>query len=395
MRITDVDVFYLAVPDIVAQADGTQDTFLVRLRTDAGLEGWGESDASPLVCAACYCCPPSHANIVNLRSTLLGASLDSVDDLHAIRSGALRRALDIQQVHHAFSAADIAMWDLLGKRLELPVYKLLDGLGARAMPKRPYASALFAETPEATRERGVRMRELGFSAAKFGWGPIGRGGREQDVALVSAAREGLGSDALLLVDAGWAWGEDVPTALQRTRDFAGFDVGWLEEPLLPEAITRYGELTASSPAVPIAAGESSGRVRDAEDFIVNGGIGVVQIDAGRIGGITAAHAVRGLAEDAGISYVNHTFKSHLSLAAALHSFATVERFELLEFMFEGTQLATGLISNPLQLDADGKVTLHEMPGLGVDVDRETVRRYLKPIQISVAGVELELGSQEP
>jgi L-alanine-DL-glutamate epimerase-like enolase superfamily enzyme len=393
VRITEIDAFYLAMPDIAPIADGTQDSFLVRVRTDTGLEGWGESDASPLVSMACYCCPPSHSNIVNLRESLLGRRLESVEDLHALRAGALRSALDIQHVHHALSAADIALWDLLGQRLELPVYQLLDGENARAHAKRPYASSLFGDTPEETRRRASERRAAGYDAAKFGWGPIGSADRALDIALVEAARDGLGGDALLLVDAGWAWGEDHETAAARADDFAAFDVGWLEEPLLPEAIEAYGELAGRHPAVPIAAGESSGRVRDAEDFITAGRVDVIQIDPGRVGGITAAHRVRRLAEGAEIDYVNHTFKSHLSLAAALHVFAAVERYELLEYAVGGSPLASDLVIDPLERAADGRVSLPERPGLGVTMNLETVRTYLRPVRISVAGTELELGAQ--
>lgn len=393
MRITEVDPFYLAMPDIAPKADGTQDTFLVRLRTDTGLEGWGESDASPLVSMACYGCPPSHSNIVNLRDSLLGARLDDVRDLEAVRERALRRALDIQHVHHAFSAADIALWDLLGQKLQVPVHALLDP-GAATHPKRPYASSLFGDTPEETRERAAERRALGFDAAKFGWGPMGRDGREADVALVRAAREGLGPDALLLVDAGWAWGRDAETARERAEDFAPFGVGWLEEPLLPDAIDAYAALTRPGTAVPIAAAESSGRVRDAEDFLVNGGIDYVQIDAGRIGGITPAHAVRRLTEARGATYVNHTFKSHLSLAAALHVFATVERFALLEYAVGGSPLAGELVADPLERRADGSVVVPDRPGLGVSVDLGVIRRHLRPVRMEVAGRELELGPQE-
>lgn len=395
MRITEVDAFYVAMPEIASIADGTQDSFLVRVRTDADLEGWGESDASPLVSMACYCCPPSHMNIVNLRDSLLGARLDSVADLRAARVRALRRALDIQHVHHALSAADLALWDVLGQRLQVPVYELLDGPGAVAYAKRPYASSLFGDTPEQTRERAGERRALGFDAAKFGWGPIGRGGREDDVALVSAAREGLGADALLLVDAGWAWGRDADTARQRAQDFAAFDLGWLEEPLLPDAIEAYAALTRGGMPVPIAAGESSGRVREAEDFLVNGRVDIIQIDAGRIGGITPAHEVRCLAQHRDATYVNHTFKSHLSLVAALHVFACVERFELVEYATGGASLASELVADGLERRTDGTVLVPDRPGLGVTVDVAAVRRYLQPVRITVAGRELEVGSQEP
>jgi L-alanine-DL-glutamate epimerase-like enolase superfamily enzyme len=311
-----------------------------------------------------------------------------VADLHRIRARALRRALDVQHVHHAFSAADIALWDVLGKRLDEPVWRLLDGPAARPRPKRPYASSLFGDTPEETRARAARSRALGFDAAKFGWGPLGRDGAAADQALVAAARDGLGPDGLLLVDGGWAWGTDVETALARAASFAELGVGWLEEPLLPDAIDAYGTLAAREPAVPIAAGESSGRLRDAEDFVANARVQVLQIDAGRIGGITPAHAARRLAERAGISYVNHTFKSHLSLAAGLHAFATVERFELLEYAVGGSALAEQLVADPLTHAPDGTVALPDRPGLGVTIDEQVIRRFLRPVSITVGGAEL-------
>lgn len=394
VKITDVDAFYLAMPDIAPIADGTQDTFLVRLRTDTGLEGWGESDASPLVCFAAYCCPPSHSNIVNLRTTLLGERLETAEDIGRIRNNVLRQALDIQQVHHAFAAADIALWDLLGKHLDTPVWALLDGDGATVKPKRPYASSLFAETPEETRALAAERRELGFDATKFGWGPMGRHGREADIALVAAAREGIGEGADLFVDAGWAWGQDAETARGRAADFAELGVGWLEEPLLPEAIDAYGALTRGGAAVPIAAAESSGRVRDAEDFIVNGGIDIAQIDAGRIGGISPALEVRRLCEARGVRYVNHTFKSHLSLAAALHVFATTEAFDLLEYTVGGSPLSVNLAEADLGRSDDGLVRLGDAPGLGVTIDLDVAREFLRPIQITLGGVEIEAGAQE-
>src|SRR5690349_976664 len=125
MKITAVDPFYLKMPEITDAADGTQDTVLVRVRTDDGLEGWGECDASPLVTIAAYCCPMSHGNIINIRESLVGESLESVEDVRRIGAKALRNGMDIQQIHHAYSGADIALWDLLGKKLNRPIYRLL------------------------------------------------------------------------------------------------------------------------------------------------------------------------------------------------------------------------------------------------------------------------------
>ena len=397
MKIIAVDPFYLRMPDITDAADGTQDTLLVRIRTDTGLEGWGESDASPLVSLAVYCCPMSHGNIINIRTSLIGETLNGAEDVLRLNEKAQRNGLDIQQIQHAYSGAEIALWDLIGQKLEKPIYRLLaeiSGTTDIAHPKLPYASVLFGDTPEATYRIAVGLREQGYRAAKFGWGPMGKLGETNDIALVRAAREGMGTEAQIMIDAGVVWSTDYDTAYRRAEAFAQFSPTWLEEPLAPDAIDAYGALArlvkrseVTNPAhgtgVPIAAGEGSNTYRMAEDLIVHGGIQFVQIDAGRIGGIMPSFRVRQLAEQHGIQYVNHTFKSHLSLAAALHVFATNPDFNLLEYPAAGSALSRCLVTEPLQVESDGLVRVKELPGLGVRVNTEEIRPYLAPVQIQV------------
>ena len=142
-------------------------------------------------------------------------------------------------------------------------------------------------------------------------------------------------------------------------------------------------LSKQNPPVPIAAGEGSGTYRMAEDLILHGGIQFVQIDVGRIGGITAAFRVRQLAEGHGVQYVNHTFKSHLSLAASLHVFANSETFNLLEYPAAGSELSQRLTVERLEVGIDGKVALTGKPGLGMSVDTEAMGTYLAPVQIQI------------
>ena len=386
MKITAIDPFYLRMPDITTAADGTQDTLLVRIRTDTGLEGWGECDASPLVSLAVYCCPMSHGNIINIRTSLIGETLEGPDDVVRLSEKTLRNGLDIQQIEHAYSGAEIALWDLVGQGLKKPVYCLLaemSGTSDIAYPKLPYASVLFGDTPEETYQIAAELRQQGYRAAKFGWGPMGKFGEENDIALVRAAREGMGTDAQIMIDAGVVWGADYETAYQRAEAFAQFSPTWLEEPLAPDAVDAYGALTQKNPSVPIAAGEGSNTYRMAADMIVHGGIQFVQIDAGRIGGIMPSFEVRQLAERCGIQYVNHTFKSHLSLAAALHVFATNPDFNLLEYPAAGSELSQRLIADPFPVESDGTVRVRELPGLGVRVDTEAIRDYLVPVRIKV------------
>ncbi|MDE0635206.1 MAG: mandelate racemase/muconate lactonizing enzyme family protein [Candidatus Poribacteria bacterium] len=386
MKIESVDPFYLRMPDVTTAADGTQDTLLVRIRTDTGIEGWGECDASPLVSIAVYCCPMSHGNIINIRTSLIGETLDGPDDVLRLSEKVLRNGLDIQQIQHAYSGAEIALWDIIGKKFEKPVCLLLaemSGASDIAHPKLPYASVLFGDTSEDTYHIATGLREQGYRAAKFGWGPMGKFGEENDVALVRAAREGMDSDTQLMIDAGVVWGTDYETAYKRAEAFAQFSPTWLEEPLAPDAIDAYGSLTKKNPRVPIAAGEGSNTYRMAEDLIVHGGIRFVQIDTGRIGGIMPSFQVRQLAEQRGIQYVNHTFKSHLSLASALHVFATNPDFNLLEFPAAGSELSQRLVKDPFPIDPDGMVRVNDLPGLGVQVDTEAIHQYLVPVNIHV------------
>ncbi len=386
MRIVAVDPFYLRMPEITSAADGTQDTLLVRIRTDAGIDGWGECDASPLVSIAVYCCPMSHGNIINIRTSLIGETVDGPDDVLRLSEKVLRNGLDIQQIQHAYSGAEIALWDIIGKKLQKPIYSLLAEMSATPStphPKLPYASVLFGDTPEDTYHIAVALREQGYHAAKFGWGPMGKFGEENDIALVRAAREGMGSDTQIMIDAGVVWGTDYETAYKRAEAFAEFSPTWLEEPLAPDAIDAYSSLTAKNPRVPIAAGEGSNTYRMAEDLITHGGVQFVQIDTGRIGGIMPSFQVRRLAEQHGVQYVNHTFKSHLSLAAALHVFATNPDFDLLEYPAAGSELSQRIVKNPFPVDPDGMVCVNDLPGLGVQVDIDAICPYLVPVNIHV------------
>src|SRR5262249_34449119 len=126
----------------------------------------------------------------------------------------------------AMSAVEIALWDIMGKATERPVYQLLGG----GVPKklRAYALILFRDTPAETEGTGKGGVGEGFRAIKFGWGPMGQS-EAGDIALVRAARQSIGNDVELMVDAGICW--DTATAIRRAKQFEPFNVTWLEEPL--------------------------------------------------------------------------------------------------------------------------------------------------------------------
>ena len=391
MKIEAVDLFYVALPKITRTADGTQDSLVVRVRTDNGLEGWGECDASPLVSLTAYVMPMSHSNIINIREALLGESLDYPEDVVRLRNKAGEYGLDIQQLDHAVAGADIAMWDVLGKHIGEPVWKLI---GHEASYKKlPYASVLFGDDPFETRAVADSIIERDFRAAKFGWGPIGRGSVADDIDLVQAARDGLGPDAKLMVDAGVIWGNDVDTAYERAVAFADLAVIWLEEPFRTEEVGAYKELSdrvrANGIHIGVAGGEGADYYRAADDMMTNAGLDFVQIDVGRIGGITEAKRVADKAHELGIQYVNHTFKSHLSIAASIHVFAGYKEFDLTEYPAGDSPLILGLTApTGIFRDGDGLVRAPDKPGLGVEVNLDTIRKYQRQVKIEIDGKTL-------
>ena len=397
MKIEAIDLFYVALPKITRTADGTQDSLAVRVRTDNGLEGWGECDASPLVSLTAYVMPMSHSNIINIRKALLGETLDSPEDVVRLRNKAGEYGLDIQQLDHAVAGADIAIWDVLGKHLGEPVWKLI-GHDA-SYKKLPYASVLFGDDPAETRTVADSIVERNFRAAKFGWGPMGHGSLNDDIALVRAARDGLGPDTKLMVDAGVIWGDNVDAAYERAVAFADLGVTWLEEPLRTEEVGAYKALSdrirANDIKIGIAGGEGADYYRAADDMMTNAGLDFVQIDVGRIGGITEAKRVADKAHELGIQYVNHTFKSHLSVAASIHVFAGYEEFNLTEYPAGDSPLILGLTApTGIFRDADGLVRASDRPGLGVEVNLDTIREYQRQVKIEIDG-ELLFKSSQP
>src|SRR5215217_8657566 len=239
MRIEAIDFYYLSMPEVLDVGDGSQDLLLVRLQAGPYV-GWGECEASPLVSIASLVAPMSHSACKPVRDSVFGQTLDSVEDIIRIGNAVRDNSLDLLQTDHTLSGIDIAMWDLLGKRFDVPVYKLA---GCEvAYPKTPYASVLFGDTPQQTLEKARNARAGGYRAAKFGWGPYGVESVADDRHQVAAAREGLGQDGMLLVDAGTVWKDDLERARARLPALKEFGATWLEEPFLSGALESYSAL---------------------------------------------------------------------------------------------------------------------------------------------------------
>lgn len=382
MKIEAVDLFYLSMPKVLDIADGSQDALLVRVQ-GGGLTGWGECEASPLVSIANWCCPMSHSACRPARDAVLGQRLESPEDVLRINREVRALGLDIAQTGHTLSGIDIALWDLLGKKLEQPVYKLL-GID-KPHGKTPYASQLFGDTPEQTYAKAKAAREQGYRAVKFGWGPFGKTTAAADREQLVAAREGLGSDVQLLVDAGTCWVDDVSKATERLDALRECGAVWLEEPFVGEALHAYHELAQQPGAVAIAGGEGASDFYQAQHLIDHGGIRFIQIDTGRIGGITPARQVARYAADRDVTFVNHTFTTHLALSASLQPYVDLAAHELCEYPFEPSELAKEMTRTKLLPDSEGKIHVPQQPGLGIEIDLQAVRKYMVDVQIKVAG----------
>jgi len=382
MRIESLDVYYLSMPEILDIGDGSQDALLVRLQA-GGHIGWGECEASPLTAIAALVCPMSHSACKPVRESVLGQRLDGVKDIQRIGNLVRENSLDLLQADHMLSGIDSAMWDLLGRRLDEPAYRLLGY--ERAHPKTPYASVLFGDTPQETLDKARGIRERGFRAAKFGWGPYGKGTVEADRDQVHAAREGLGKEGILLVDAGTVWVDDLAAAQLRLPALEECRATWLEEPFVSGALDAYKRLAGMCRTVRLAGGEGSHNYYMAQHMVDHAGIGYLQIDAGRIGGISVAKRAADYARAHGVTFVNHTFTSHLALSASLQPYAGAEEGALCEYPVELKPVAWAITREHLLPDADGLLRLPEAPGLGVTPDLEGLRRYLVDVEIRAKG----------
>ena len=385
MNIDAVDFFYLAMPQITTEADGSQDALLVRV-AGGGHVGWGECEASPLVSIAAFVCPMSHGVCRPVSASVLGETLTSPADIARIGARVAYDSMDLLQAPHTFSGVEMALWDLLGKKTSEPVWRLLGY--QRSFAKRAYASQLFGDTPQETFERARSARAEGFLAVKFGWGPMGCLNVQADREQFHAAREGLGTDASLLVDVGQIWREDVEAAAARLPDLEAAGALWLEEPFAAGALSAYAALARRSSKVKLAGGEAAHNAAMAEHLIAYGGVGFIQIDCGRIGGIGPAKAVADYAAARDVTFVNHTFTSHLALSASLQPYAGLERHHLCEYPFAPKRLALDLTANHLTPNALGEVAAPDQPGLGIEIDSQRLRPYLQQVEITVNGRSL-------
>jgi L-alanine-DL-glutamate epimerase-like enolase superfamily enzyme len=373
MKITRVEAIHLRLPDVNERCDGSQETLVVKVHTDAGIVGVGEVDSSALVAKAIIEAPLSHKICRGLAECVVGQDPFEIDRLvHRMYEGTIffgRQGAVIQ----AMSGVEIALWDIVGKATARPVYQLLGGAFRKKM--RAYASILFGDTPAETERSARALVDQGYRAVKFGWGPMGQG-EDSDIAHVRAARRGLGDRAAgeqveLMVDAGLCW--DTATAIRRARQFESFQLTWLEEPLHPDNLQGYARLCAQSP-VRIAAGEEICDIKEFHNMMDVGGIDVVQVDVTRVGGLSRSKRIGWDSAERHRLCVNHSYKTGINIAASLHFVAALPNTHYFEYCVEQGALRQSLTRQSFPV-VSGDITVPDEPGLGIELNEDIVAKY--------------------
>jgi D-galactarolactone cycloisomerase len=279
---------------------------------------------------------------------------------------------------HTISGIDIALWDILGKSAGQPVGRLL---GGRYRDKvRPYASILM-EMPDLMRDQAAAFRAKGFRAIKIGWGPFGRSDDPAlDEAIVRAAREGAGDDCLLMVDAGASntfWPHGLKWALRTADMVKEYDAYWLEEALRPDALDDFAVLRRQS-RVPIATGECLTRRQSFLRWFAQGAMDIVQPDVTKVGGISEQIRIAWLANDFGIRYIGHGWNTAVGFAADLQLASALPTADLVEYI-GGSPYVDDIKLGGWRLDNEGYVEIPETPGLGIELDRAQLARFMPDV----------------
>jgi L-alanine-DL-glutamate epimerase-like enolase superfamily enzyme len=337
---------------------------LITVFTDEGVTGWGSVFTNDgLVQAALKVLEPLYSGENPLEPERVS------EKLHAHTFWMGRGGT----ITHTISGIDIAMWDILGKVTGQPVGRLLGGRYRERV--RSYASLLMRE-PEALADHLRAIRAQGFKAFKIGWGPFGRQSNALDEQIVRAAREAVGTDVLLMVDAGASdafWPHEYKWAARTTRMLAEFDVYWFEEPLPPDNLRDYVLLRQNSP-LPIAGGEVLTRRQSFIPWLQQGAFDIVQPDVTKVGGISEERHIAWMAEEHGVRFIPHGWNTALGLAADLQLASASRNTDLVEYL-TGSPFIDDLVETKWRLDGDGMLAIPEGPGLGISLDLDAVERH--------------------
>ena len=363
MKITDVIAHHLTYKTKHPYANSfmynrSRSATVIEVRTENGLVGWGEGSGAPDQGA--------------LETHAIG---ESPFDYEVIYDGLAQGGRNAR----AACGVEIALWDLMGKALDKPVYELLGG--ARRNEVTAYASGLFKlegeDHAKSLYDEASRYRDQGFLAVKM---KIGFG-REVDEEIVASVRKAIGPDIALAVDANCRY--DVATAIDVGRRIDAYDLLWYEEPIAPQDVDGYCEIKQALP-MRLAGAESLQGLRAYRELVQRRALHLIQPDISIAGGFTEGRRIWSLATAHHVRTGPHMWGGIVRLAATLHWQATLPDDPValnpfpcyLEYDMTENGIRTDLSPTTFLLE-DGMVKIPDAPGLGVEVAPEKLAKYAR------------------
>ncbi len=348
----------------------TRGTCLVEIETEGGIVGWGECYGPSAVAKA-------------FIETQFAARVIGRDpfDVEVIWEDLYNRIKDYGNKGMAIAAIsgiDIALWDIIGKTCGKPIHKMIGG--AFRTEVQAYATGLYFidmdRLIEEAVEEAVEFVSEGFKAVKM---KIGLGDMKLDFARVAAVREAVGPDIKLMVDANHCF--SVPAAIRLGRKLEELDIEWFEEPISPEDIDGYIEVSRALDMA-VAGGENEFTRWGFKDAIARRAMDIVQPDVCAAGGISECKKIASLAISHGVECVPHAWGSAIGLAATIHFLAAIPdqppSFRpfppMLEFEQCENPFRDHLALEPI-VQKGGIVQVPTGPGLGIEIDRSIIERY--------------------
>lgn len=368
LRIARIEAFPASVPvrSTVRLGIGRavkRDCVVVKVSTDGGLVGWGESHHGRA--------PGAVGHLVNTTLRQLVEGFDASDVV-----GVWSRIYRAQLASHGMGAAtalamsgiDMALWDLRAKAVGWPLYRLL---GGASRPILAYAGGIslgYQEPAELVAEAEALVAR-GFRALKLRLGDT----VERDAARVAAVRRALGAEIAILTDANTGYTLEDVRRMMPVLD--AHEVAWLEEPF-PAHDHRSYRTARGFGRTPLAAGENHYTRFEFTRIIEDGAIGILQPDLSKTGGLTEGLRIAAMGSAYKLPIHPHTSATGLNMAASIHFLAAIENGGYFEAdVAKENRLRDELTARPDALDADGCVRPGELPGLGVEVDEAWLRAH--------------------
>ncbi|MEX2616372.1 MAG: mandelate racemase/muconate lactonizing enzyme family protein [Alphaproteobacteria bacterium] len=373
MKIIDVATHVLEAPLTAPfrwsfnRADIRQ-TVLVEITTDTGLTGWGE------------CFGPSRpiaAIIRSFRPLLVGADALATELIWQTLYDRCRDQGQKGMPICAISGIDIALWDIKGRHFNAPVHRLMGG--PLRTEVEAYATGMYRRDEGDPLEYLVE-EALGYVAEGFKGVKLKIGfDVEGDVAIARAVRQAVGPDIRLMMDANH--GYDVIDAIRMGRMVEDLDIRWFEEPVVPEDLAGYREIRAAL-KIPLSGGECDYTRYGFRDILATRSMDIVQPDTCAAGGLSECKKIADMAVAHGIRYIPHVWGTGIGLSAAMQLLAVLPHNPpgwnptepLLEFDRSEHPFRQAVLKQPLE-HVNGVVKVPTGPGLGIEIDRDGIRRF--------------------